>query len=187
MKDLNGKKVAILAASGFEESELFEPKEALEKNGAKVFIVSPEKGQIKAWNHGNWGRVLDVDVLIDDAQIQDYDALILPGGVINPDKLRRNLKAVNFVRQFFNNNKLVASICHGPQMLIEADVVNGRTMTSFPSIRKDLVNAGANWVDSEVVVDNNLLTSRHPSDLEAFNARIIDELAKIEETAKVKH
>ena len=184
MKDLKGKKVAVLATDGFEESELFEPKKALEESGADVFIISPEKGKIKAWNHGNWSREIEVNVTVEDAKAGDYDALVIPGGVINPDKLRRDQKAVAFVREFFDNNKLVASICHGPQMLIEAEVVRGRTMTSFSSIKKDLVNAGANWVDREVVMDDNLVTSRNPQDLEAFNSKIIEEIARIEVTVK---
>jgi len=184
MKDLRGKRVAILATNGFEESELFEPKKALEKSGADVFIISPEKGKIKAWNHGNWSKEIDVDVTVANAKAADYDALILPGGVINPDKLRRDRKAVDFVREFFDNNKFVASICHGPQLLIEAEVVKDRKMTSFSSIKKDLINAGAIWTDEEVVEDNNLVTSRSPEDLNAFNNKIIEEIAKVEEAVR---
>ncbi len=179
MGKLDGRKIAILATNGFEESELFEPKKALEESGAEVVIVAPESGKIKAWNHGNWSREIDVNVLVDDARVDDYDALLLPGGVINPDKLRRNKKAVDFVSSFFDKNKMVASICHGPQMLIEAEVVKGRTLTSFFSIMKDLQNAGANWVDKEVVVDSGLITSRNPGDLEAFNKTIIEKFAEI--------
>lgn len=178
MKDLSGKKIAILASNGFEESELFQPLEALKKTGAEVLIVSPEKGKIKGWKHGNWSREINVDITIDQADESDFDALILPGGVINPDKLRRDPQAVSFVRRFFDNNKLVASICHGPQILIEADVVRGRKMTSFHSIKKDLLNAGANWVDSEVVIDNRLITSRNPEDLNAFNKAVVEEMIK---------
>ncbi len=177
MDHLKGKKIAILSSNGFEESELFEPKKALEENGAEVFIVSPEKGKIKAWNHGNWSKEIEVDVTVDKADANEYDALVLPGGVINPDKLRRSREAVNFTRRFFENNKLVASICHGPQLLIEAEVVRGRTLTSFFSIKKDLQNAGANWIDSEVVMDGGLITSRNPNDLKAFNQKLIEELA----------
>ena len=184
MKELKGKKIAILATNGFEESELFEPRKALENNGAEVYIISPEKGTIKAWNYGDWSKEVKVDVIVDDAKESDYDVLVIPGGVINPDKLRRNLKAVDFVGRFFDNNKIVASICHGQQMLIEAEVVNGRTMTSFSSIKKDLQNAGANWIDSEVVVDNNLITSRSPDDLEAFNRTIIEEIARVKQPAR---
>ena len=184
MKELEGKKVAILATNGFEESELFEPRKTLMENGAVVLIIAPEKGRIKAWNHGNWSKRIEVDLTLDEAKESDFDALVLPGGVINPDKLRRYPEAVDFVRSFFENNKIVASICHGPQMLIEADVVKGRTMTSFSSIKKDLQNAGANWIDEEVVVDNNLLTSRSPEDLKAFNRTLIEEIAKVEEPVR---
>ena len=177
MNNTENKKVAILATNGFEESELFKPLEALKKSGAQVHIVSIEKGKIKAWNHGNWSREIDVDVTLDDANPDNYDMLALPGGVINPDKLRRDEKAVKFVRSFFDKHKPVAAICHGPQMLIEADAVKGRTMTSFFSIKKDLQNAGANWVDKDVVVDKNLITSRNPGDLDVFNKKITDVLA----------
>jgi protease I len=176
MNKMNGKKVAILATNGFEESELFEPRKVLEENGLEVSIVAPDKGIIKGWKHGDWSKDIEVDVTVDDANESDYDALVLPGGVINPDKLRRNQKAVNFVRSFFENHKPVAAICHGPQLLIEAKVVKGRTMTSFHSIKTDLINAGANWIDSEVVKDNGLITSRNPGDLKAFNQKIIDKI-----------
>jgi protease I len=184
MKELKGKRIAILATNGFEESELFEPLKALRESGAEVFIISPERGKIKAWNHGNWSREIEVDNTVPNANVSDFDALFLPGGVLNPDRLRRDQKSVDFVRSFFDNNKFVAAICHGPQMLIEADDVDGRTMTSFSSIKKDLINAGANWIDSEVVVDNNLVTSRNPEDIPAFNRKIIEELAKVEETVR---
>jgi len=176
MKDLKGKKIAILATSGFEESELFEPKSALEKSGAMIHVIAPEKGKIKAWNHGNWSKEIEVDKTISEADENDYDALVLPGGVINPDKLRRDQKAVDFIKKFFESNKLVAAICHGPQLLIEAEVLKGRTMTSFHSIKKDVINAGANWVDNEVVVDGNLITSRAPGDIPAFNRQIIESI-----------
>ncbi|MFW6327641.1 MAG: type 1 glutamine amidotransferase domain-containing protein [Bacteroidota bacterium] len=179
MEKLKGIKVAILATNGFEESELFEPKKALEENGAEVDVVAPEKGKIKAWNHGNWSREIDVNVVLNDADENNYDALVIPGGVINPDKLRRDENAVDFVSSFFRKNKTVASICHGPQMLIEAEVVKGRKLTSFFSIKKDLQNAGANWVDQEVVVDDGLITSRNPGDLEVFNRTIVEEFSKL--------
>jgi protease I len=174
MKKLKGKKIAILATNGFEESELFKPKEALESGGATVHIIAPDDGKIKAWNHGNWSREIEVDITVGRANVTDYDALVVPGGVINPDKLRRDEDAVKFAAAFFENGKPVASICHGPQLLIEAEVVKGRTMTSFFSIKKDLQNAGANWVDKEVVVDNGLITSRNPDDLDIFNKTMID-------------
>jgi protease I len=178
MNHLEGKKIAILATNGFEESELFEPKKALEESGAEVVIIAPEKGKIKAWNHGDWSRDIEVDLTVDEANESDYDALVLPGGVINPDKLRRSREAVDLIRRFFDSHKWVASICHGPQLLIEAEVVRGRKMTSFFSIRKDLENAGADWADEEVVVDDRLITSRNPGDLQAFNRKIIEEVSK---------
>lgn len=176
MNKMNEIKVAILATNGFEESELFEPKKALDDWGAEVVIIAPEKGKIKAWNHGNWSKEIEVDVTVDTASVNDYDLLLLPGGVINPDKLRRDKKAVNFVRGFFENQKPVAAICHGPQLLIEAEVVKGRNMTSFHAIKTDLINAGANWIDSEVVEDNGLITSRNPGDLKAFIQKIKDKI-----------
>lgn len=178
MQQLAGKRIAILATNGFEESELFEPKRALEESGATVYVVSPESGKIKGWKDGNWSREITVDVLTEEADEDAYDALVIPGGVINPDKLRRDTYAVQFVRSFFDNHKPVASICHGPQMLIEAEVVKGRTMTSFFSIKKDLQNAGAQWIDKEVVVDQGLVTSRSPADLNAFNRKMIEEISE---------
>lgn len=176
MKDLSHKKVAILAANGFEESELFEPLNALKNEDVQVDIISTEKGKIRAWNHGNWSKEIGVDHTLDEIDENNYGILVLPGGVINPDKLRRDEKAVKFVRSFFDKNKPVAAICHGPQMLIEAEVVKNRTMTSFFSIKKDLQNAGANWVDEKVVQDGNLITSRNPGDLDAFNKKIINRI-----------
>jgi protease I len=177
-KDLSGKKVAILVASGFEQVELTEPKQALEAAGATTSIVSPESGQVKGWKKTDWGDELPVDVPMEDAKADDFDALVLPGGVMNPDKLRRNEWALQFVRAFFESGKPVAAICHGPWTLIDAGVVEGRTMTSYASIQMDLKNAGANWVDNEVVVDNGLVTSRCPDDLPAFNRKMIEEIAE---------
>jgi protease I len=176
MENLKGKRVAILATNGFEESELFEPKRALEKEGAKVYVVSPETQKIRSWKDGNWGKEIDVDVLVYDVGETDFEALVLPGGVINPDMLRRDQAAVQFVKVFMDSNKPVAAICHGPQMLIEADAVKGKTLTSFHSIKRDLQNAGANWIDQEVVVDGNLISSRNPGDLAAFNKKIVEKL-----------
>lgn len=177
MKELENKKVVILTEEGFEESELVEPKKALEKAGAEVVIVSPNKNKtIKAWRHGVWSIEVDVDKKTGDADINDYDMLVLPGGVINPDKLRRDEKSVRFVKEFMESGKPVAAICHGPQILIEAESVEGKTLTSFFSISKDLKNAGAKWVDKEVQIDGNLITSRNPDDLPAFNKAIIDAL-----------
>ena len=174
--ELNNKNVAILATHGFEESELSSPLQALKDAGAKTFIVSPESGSIKSWNDGNWGGEFDVDVTLDKADEASFDGLVLPGGVMNPDQLRMNENAVDFVRAFFKSGKPVASICHGPQILIEADVLQGRELTSYPSLKTDLKNAGARWVDNEVVVDQGLTTSRTPADLPAFNKKMIEEL-----------
>lgn len=170
------KKVAILATNGFEESELKSPKEAMEKEGFQVDIISTESGKIKAWDSGNWSNEYEVTHTVDKVSAEDYNALMLPGGVINPDNLRRSEDALNFVRDFFKQKKPVAAICHAPWTLISAEVVKGRKMTSFHSIRKDLENAGANWVDEEVVVDQGFVTSRNPNDLPAFNAKLIEEI-----------
>jgi len=174
----NGKRVAILATNGFEESELREPREALLNAGAFVDLISLEAGAIKGWKDGDWGDTEQVDRTVADAKVEDYDALLLPGGVMNPDKLRTDPDAVAFVRGFFDQGKPVAAICHGAWLLAEADVVRGRKLTSYPSIRTDLINAGAEWVDEEVVVDNGLITSRSPKDLPAFNAKLVEEIAE---------
>jgi protease I len=168
-KLLSGKRVAVLVTNGFEESELFSPRAALLEAGADVDIISPEAGKIRAWKNKDWGKSIAVDVMLGDAVVEDYDAILLPGGVMNPDELRKDQNAVDFVREFFECGKPIAAICHGPQLLIEAGVVDGLTMTSYASIRTDLENAGANWVDEEVVVDRSLVTSRSPEDLPAFN------------------
>ncbi len=170
------KRIAILATNGFEESELKSPKEALEKEGFKVEIVSLEKENIKGWSNGNWSDEISVDRSIKDVNAKEYNALVLPGGVINPDKLRRDENVLIFVRDFFKQGKPVGAICHAGWTLIEADVVKGRTMTSFQSIKTDLENAGALWVDKEVVVDEALVTSRNPNDLPAFNSKVIEEI-----------
>jgi protease I len=176
MAAVQQKKVAILTENGFEQSELVSPKEALEKAGVLVEIISPQKEKVKAWNKTDWGIELPVDKVVSEADADDYDALILPGGVFNPDTLRTNQDALEFVKDFFNSGKLVAAICHGPQTLIDANLVEGRMLTSYPSIKMDLINAGARWVDQEVVVDNGLVTSRSPEDLPAFNKKILEEL-----------
>jgi protease I len=175
---LEGIKVAILATDGFEQSELFEPKKALQEAGAEVKIVSLKAGEIKGWNEKNWGDSIAVDLTVDEANAEDFDALQLPGGVINPDKLRMEEKAVQFVKAFFDAGKPVAAICHAPWTLVEADAVRGRTVTSWRSIKTDLENAGAKWVDQEVVTDNGLVTSRNPGDLPAFNQKMIEEFAE---------
>ena len=170
------KNIAILATHGFEESELKSPKEHLEEQGWTAHIISPEGGSIKAWAEKDWGSEYTVDKTLDEVSASDYDALVLPGGVINPDKLRTNEKAIAFVQDFFKQHKPVAAICHGPQILISAEAVSGRKMTSVKSVSVDLKNAGAVWEDSEVVVDNGLVTSRTPEDLPAFNAKLVEEI-----------
>jgi protease I len=170
------KKIAILATHGFEESELKSPKEHLEQQGWTAHIISPESGTIKAWAEKDWGKEYPVDITLAEASASDYDALVLPGGVINPDQLRTNDQALAFVKDFFQQKKPVAAICHGPQILINAEVVDGRNMTSVDSISKDLKNAGALWEDKEVIVDNGLVTSRTPKDLPAFNAKMVEEI-----------
>jgi protease I len=179
MDSLKGKKVALLVADGFEQVELTEPMQALIDAGADAQIVSPEEGHVWGWLHHKWGSKFDIDVYLDEANASEFDALVLPGGVMNPDKLRANKHAVHFVRDFFTAGKPVAAICHGPWTLIDAGVAKGRTMTSYPSIRADLQNAGANWVDDKVVVDGNLVTSRKPDDLPAFCKRMVEQFAEV--------
>ncbi len=176
MKDLKSKRVAILATDGFEESELSMPRQALQNAGATVDIISDKSGHIKSWINGNWGKEYPVDQTLDQAIHSSYNALMLPGGVMNPDTLRRNGKAVSFVKSFFENHKPVGAICHAPWLLAEADVLKNRKVTSFNSIKRDIENAGANWVDEEVVVDEGLVTSRHPADLNAFCNKLIEEV-----------
>lgn len=176
--DIKGKKVAILTENGFEEVELTSPMNALVQAGVEVHVISPQAGKVKAWNKEAWGIEVPVDKVLDSANPEDYDMLILPGGVMNPDTLRTNKKAVQFAQHFIEQGKPVAAICHGPQTLIETGMLDGRTMTSYPSLQTDLENAGVNWVDEEVVVDNGLVTSRKPDDLEAFNKKVLEELAE---------
>jgi protease I len=178
LNKLNDKKVAILVTDGFEQIELTEPKAALEKAGAFTEIVSPAGPTVRGWAESKWGRSFRVDVPLKKAKASDYDALLLPGGVMNPDKLRMDPKAVAFVRAFFEAGKPVAAICHGPCTLIDAGVVRGRRLTSYPSIQSDLKNAGADWVDETVVVDNGLVTSRRPADLPAFNRKMVEEFCE---------
>ena len=173
--ELHGKKVAILATDGFEQSELLEPRKALNEAGAETKIVSLKDNVIKAWDGTNWGETVKVDLPLKNANAKDFDALVLPGGVMNPDKLRMNNEAVEFVRKFFESGKPIAAICHGPQILIDADVVRGRKLTSYPSIKNDLINAGAEWFDKVVVTDQGLVTSRRPDDLPEFNKKMIEE------------
>lgn len=176
--ELQGKRVAILVDNGFEQEELIRPRQALEAAGAQTQIVSPQQGKVKGWNHTDWGDELPVDVPLEQANADAYDALLLPGGVMNPDHLRRNERALSFVRAFFEAGKPVAAICHAPWTLIDAGVASGRRLTSYPSLQTDLKNAGANWVDEEVVVDNGLVTSRKPDDIPAFNRKMIEEIAE---------
>jgi protease I len=179
MGKLSNKTIAVLAESGFEESELTSPVERLKEEGATVHIVSSNQGTIQAMkNDKDWTIEVPVDKILREVNADQYDALLLPGGVINPDKLRQSEDAINFVKAFFKAHKPVAAICHGPQLLITADVVEGRMMTSFPTVRVDLINAGAEWVDEEVVVDQGLVTSRSPKDLPAFNDKMVEEFAE---------
>ncbi|TNC67541.1 type 1 glutamine amidotransferase domain-containing protein [Rubellimicrobium roseum] len=170
---LNGLKVAILVTDGFEQVEMTEPRQALDEAGAETRLVSPMDGQVKAWNFKEWGDTFPVDMALDSARPEDFDALLLPGGVINPDKLRALPEAVAFVKAFFDAGKPVASICHGPWTIIEAGAAHGRRLTSWPSLKTDLQNAGAQWVDQDVVVDQGLVTSRKPDDIPAFNPEVI--------------
>jgi protease I len=176
--DVKGKKVAILVDNGFEEVELTSPMNALEQAGVETHVISPQSNKVKAWNDDNWGIEVPVDKALDSTNPEDYDMLLLPGGVMNPDNLRINKKAVQFAQHFLEQGKPLAAICHGPWTLIETGMLNGRTMTSYPSIQTDLKNAGVVWVDEEVVVDNGLITSRKPDDLEAFNKKVLEELAE---------
>jgi protease I len=177
-RDIKEKKVAILTENGFEEVELTSPMNALEQAGVTVHVISPQRDKVKAWDHDHWSIEVPVDKHLSEANPEDYDMLVLPGGVFNPDKLRLSKEAVSFAQHFLEQAKPLAAICHGPQTLIETGMLDGRTMTSYHAIKTDLVNAGVNWVDKEVVVDNGLVTSRSPEDLEAFNKKMIEELAE---------
>jgi protease I len=170
---LKGLRVAILATDGFEQSELTEPRKALDDAGATTEVVAPKDGKLRGWNHTDWGREVEVDQALQDADPKDYDALVLPGGVMNPDSLRMNPSAVAFVKSFFDSGKPVAAICHGPWTVVEAGAAKGHRMTSWPSLKTDIRNAGAEWVDEEVVVDGKLVTSRKPDDLPAFNRELV--------------
>lgn len=177
-RNVQGKKVAILTENGFEEVELTSPKKALEDAGAIVHIVSPQPQNVKAWNHDHWSIELPVDVELKNANPEDYDMLLIPGGVINPDQMRTNSACVQFAQHFIEQGKPLAAICHGLQLLIETGMISTRKLTSYPSIKTDLLNAGALWEDKEVVVDNGLVTSRSPKDLDAFNKKVIEELSE---------
>ncbi len=177
---LKNKRVAILATDGFEESELSRPLKAIRDAGGQVQIVSLKSGKIRSWSGSDWSNEYDVDTTLENCSAEDFDGLVLPGGVINPDLLRKNEKAVDFVKSFFTGSKQkpVAAICHGPWMLAEADVLKGRKVTSYSSIRTDIRNAGADWQDKEVVVDNGLVTSRNPDDLDAFCSKMVEEICE---------
>jgi protease I len=176
--NLKGKKIAILATDGFEQSELMEPRKALEAAGATTVVIAPKSGEIRGWKSKDWGESVKVDKTLENANPNEYDALVLPGGVMNPDHLRMDAAAVNFARQFVATGKTVAAICHGPWTLIEAGAVAGKTVTSWPSIKTDLKNAGANWVDQEVATDGQFITSRKPDDIPAFSRAIIDAVSR---------
>ena len=176
MTNLMGKRVAILTENGFEEPELTSPKKAMENAGIKVDIVSPQKSKVKAWAQDHWSVELPVNVNLANADVENYDALLIPNGVMNPDQMRMNEQCVQFATDFMKSGKTVAAICHGPQLLIETGLLKGRKLTSYPSIKTDLKNAGADWRDREVVVDDNLITSRSPKDLEAFNKKLLEQI-----------
>jgi len=178
MYTLKNKKIAILTENGFEEVELTSPKKALEDAGAIVHIISMQEGKVKAWDNDQWSIELAVDVDLRKVNSEDYDALIIPGGVINPDKMRLQKEYISFAQEFIEAGKTVAAICHGPQLLIETMMISGKEMTSFPSLKTDLQNAGVIWVDEEVVVDEDIITSRSPKDLPAFNAKLIQAIAE---------
>jgi len=175
---LAGLKVAVLVDNGFEQAELIEPRKALDAAGAETDVVSPQEYSVKGWEHDHWGGDVQVDVPLDEADASDFDALLLPGGVMNPDHLRMNQLAVQFVKAFFDQNKPVAAICHGPWMLVETGAVKGKTVTSWPSLQTDIKNAGGKWVDREVVIDQGVVTSRKPDDIPAFNREMIKAFSK---------
>jgi protease I len=176
--DISGKKVMILATHGFEQSELEVPRDKLKAAGAKVDVVSPEKGQIKGWDMKDWGHPVPVDRMLNEVSSSDYDALVLPGGQINPDLLRINQDALKMIKAFYNEGKVVAAVCHAPWLLIETGLIRGRKCTSYISIKTDVINAGGLWEDSKVVTDQGIITSRNPGDLEAFSDKIIEEVGE---------
>jgi protease I len=187
MGKLDGRKVAIIATDGFEHSELTSPKAELEREGARAEVLSLHSGTIRGWSRGNWAGEVTVDARVADAISDDYDALLLPGGVMSPDKLRVDEDVVRLVQEFFDAGKPIAAICHGPQVLIETGELDGRRVTSYPSVKSDLINAGAQWVDAEVVEDDNLVTSRSPDDLPAFNAKLIEAFREMQPPETMEH
>jgi protease I len=176
MTDISQAKILIIATNGFEQDELEIPRDKLKAAGAKVVIASPDGKDIKGWKHTDWGRSVSVDLKLSEAKQADYNALVIPGGVMNPDKLRVDKDAMSLVKAFLSSGKVVAAVCHGPWLLVQADALKGRQATSYPSIRKDLENAGAHWIDETVVTDNGIITSRNPDDLPAFVSKIIEEI-----------
>jgi protease I len=182
-RQLTGIRVAILATDGFEQSELMEPRDALQQAGADTKVISISHGEIKGWNRKDWGQSVPVDETLDSAKAESFDALLLPGGVMNPDNLRMNPTAVAFVKAFFEAQKPVAAICHGPWMIVEAGAAKGRTLTSWPSLKTDVQNSGGSWVDRETAIDGNLVTSRNPKDIPAFNREIIKLFSEVKSRA----
>jgi len=178
MKNISGKKILILATNGFEQSELEVPRDRLKAAGATVDVVSPEAGEIKGWEKKDWGRAMKVDKALSDVRADDYDAIVLPGGQMNPDTLRQNKDALALIRAFFDQKKVVAAVCHAPWLLVETGIAKGRNMTSYSSMKTDVINAGANWKDEAVVTDKGIITSRNPGDLEAFAEKIADEISE---------
>lgn len=176
MAKIDGAKILIIASNGFEQSELMVPLQQLKERGATVHVAAPDKAPIRGWKEKTWGDAITPDKILDEVKTADYDALVLPGGVINPDQLRRNKKALSLIKQFVDTGKVVAAICHAPWLLVEIDAVRGRNVTSFASIKTDVINAGGRWLDEEVVVDGPLITSRSPADLPAFVSKIVEKL-----------
>ena len=184
MHDITGKKILILATNGFEQSELEVPRDRLKQAGAEVHVASPEKGEIRGWEKKDWGLPVKVDRTLGEVSADEYDAIVLPGGQINPDLLRVEPAALNLIKAFYDRKKVVAAVCHAPWLLVETGILKGRRATSYKSIRTDLVNAGAKWEDSEVVTDQGIVTSRNPGDLEAFSAKIAEEVAEGRHTGR---